>query len=177
MRKITLVILCLLLSSALCLAKEKSAPTFKQAIEELKVAIKKGDTAYLSQHIALDGIIKSKVKKYASKAEKKQSFITRTIGRLADFSEPVITRTCSSFVIKQFSRTSPSFRQRYLDALRLNKIQEQGDNAFASGSFAGSSAFLSGLRTNQKWVIVGAESPVIDREFKAMLRILHIPIN
>ncbi len=152
-------------------------PSFRQTIEELKAAIAAGNTKYLSQHVALEGIVRAKVKKYAAKAENKKSFITRTAGRLASFSEPAITKMASSFVLSQFGRTSAGFRKSYLSRLSLTRIGEQGQVGFAAGSFLGSPAVLSAVKTGDQWVIVGAESPVIDREFKVMLRILHIPLN
>ena len=166
----------ILLTSAVY-AGELDNASFKQTINGLKHAAIMGDSKLLTEHIALSGIVRAKLKKYAGKALQKKSLITRATGRLADFSEPMITKASTSFILNRFSNSSPGLRQRYVNSLKLTQISEQPENAFAAGSFLGQPIIISAIKSDNKWIIVGAESPLLDQEFKKMLRILHIPIS
>ncbi len=129
------------------------------------------------ERIALEGIVRGKVRKYARLAGKNRSLMARSAGAVASWSEPAITRAASSFVLKEFGRSSPARRRRYLNALHITKVGDNGQSGYVSGSFLGRPAFLAALRSGGDWVIVGAESPIIDEEFNRLLRFLRVPVN
>jgi hypothetical protein len=176
MKKTVLVIAAVLFFSPALFAGGKDE-SFKQTIETLKKAIVAGDISYLSKHIAFEGIIRSKVKKYAGLAGKNKSFMARGAGAVASWTEPAITKAASSFTLKEFGRASPSLRRRYLDALHITRSGDNGQSGYISGSFLGRPAFLAAVRNGKDWVIVAAESPIIDEEFNRLLRYLRVPAN
>jgi hypothetical protein len=140
----------------------------------LQTAIAKADQAYLNQHVALEGIVRGKVKKYAAQAQQKDSLSAKSAGLVMKSSEGAVVKLAAGFIRSQFNKSSPALRQNYLQALHWNKIGERGDSGYAAGTFLGQSAYLAGVKINGEWVVVGADSPLLDKEFQNLMKILHI---
>lgn len=150
--------------------------SFRATIDLLENAIRSGDGNALAKHVDLNGILRYKIRRYSAKAEQKSSAVTRLAGRLAGFSEPAITGAASRFIMSEFSKSSPGLRGGYLRSLDLTKIGKAGRSAYAVGTFLGKPAVLSAVKIGTQWIIIGVESPIIDSEFKNLLRIIHVPL-
>lgn len=168
MKRLMVVLLIIALSTGLALAKQL---TFKETVVMLQKALVTKDMAVLSKHIALESIVRGKIKKYARKAESKDSLVFSVAGRLVSMSEPLLTKTVTNIVLNEFGKASPGYISSLVSTMKFKKIGEKGNVGYATGSFYGSSGYLAGLKNAQgDWIIVGADSPVLDQELALFLK-------
>jgi len=164
----------ILLIAGLLLASPTSAKaetSFKSTLNQLKSALLNKDFKIINSHLALSGIIRSKVKKLSKQAQKNKSLLKRAVGKVAGFSEPLVTKATTKFVLREYGKSSRSLRAKYLKSLRFSKIKVKGKTAYAIGSFLGKPASVYAKKIKGKWVIVGVESPLIDADLKRILRL------
>jgi hypothetical protein len=172
MKKVLVVLLILALGAGLALAKPL---TFKETVVMLQKALVAKDMAILSKHIALESIVRGKIKKYAHKAEAKDSVVFSVAGRLVSLSEPLLTKTVTNVVLSEYGKASPGYISSLVSTMKFKKIGEKGNVGYAAGSFYGSAGYLAGLKNAQgDWIIVGADSPVLDQELAAFLKRLKL---
>lgn len=153
---------------------EKTAGSFKAVVAALQKALLKGDKIELNRYLALEGIVRSKLQKYEHKAAGKSSFLIRSAGRVISLGEPAFVKAATALINSRFEKSAPEARRAYLKQLKFKKIGENGGYGFAVGTFMGQPAVISGVKTDGRWLVVGAESPVIDAEFKNLMKIIHL---
>lgn len=167
-RKIILLLLALFLFSS----QAKGEETFKETIAVLQKAVLDKNMPVLNRHIALKGIVKTKIKRLTSRAGKEKSLAAKITAKAVDFGEPVLTDLATRYVLIEFSKSSRGLRQKYLNTLKITKVGEKGDVGYASGSFLGRPALLSAIKIKGTWVIVGAESARVDQELDNLIKLL-----
>lgn len=151
------------------------AEPFKQTLNKLETALLTQNMVYLNQHVAFDSIVKAKLKKFASKAKTEGSFVGKSAGKLMNFGEGALTGLATKFILSEYGKSSPALRQAYFNHFKLGKVGENGNYAFASATFLGNPAVISAIKDkNSNWVIIGVESPIIDKEFNNLLKILKL---
>lgn len=155
-------------------ADGKECPPFKETVSLLQKAIKKGDARTLHQYVGIENIIKAKIEKYAHKAQDRKSFFMRSVGKITEIGAPALEKILVGVIDSEFSKSSESMRNMYLSQLKIRQIGEKNYYAFAAGTFLGSPAVIAAVKNDTKWLVVGAESPIIDREFKNLLAKAHI---
>ncbi|OGC32886.1 hypothetical protein A2311_00050 [candidate division WOR-1 bacterium RIFOXYB2_FULL_48_7] len=159
----------LALGLILALSYPLQALTLKETIHATQQALLEKNTKVVYQNIALQGIVNSKIKKFTRLAKKQDSLAGKMIG----WSEPLLLKSATGFIMGEFNRSSRGLRQSYLNSFQLGKVVENGAYGYATATFLGAKAVLSAVKDNNgNWQIVGAESPVLDKEFNNLLKIL-----
>jgi hypothetical protein len=151
-----------------------SMAEIKAAVDELHQAIATKNLLLLEKKIPLDQLVRSKIKKYSRQAQAKGNWVGKSAGKLAQLGEGAVTAAATKFIRREFSRSTPALRQHYLKGLVFTKYGEKGNYGFASGSFLGRPAYLSLIKNKNGWLVVGADSPVLDEEFNNLLKILKL---
>lgn len=146
---------------------------FKQMSPVLQQALLEKDLLTLEQHIDLYGIVLAKVKKLKSMAEKKSGVRYKLFSQAVGISEPVLATTISRIVIKEYKLTPRAVVKGYLARLKIEGIGEQGKMGYAYGTFLGKPFYLGAVKTNGRWLIIRAESEVVDHELEMLLRALR----
>ncbi len=159
----------------LALATFAWGESFQATVLRLRTAITNKNLPVLTRHIALEGLVAGKIKKYAHKAADKGSVTLSIAGKLVNLSEPLLTKMVTNIVLREYGKASPGYIDSYAATLKFSKFEENGNYGYAHGSFMGSRGLLSGLK-NEKgdWVIIDADSPIIDRELKFLLKKLKV---
>lgn len=168
-----IILLVLFLQIAAPVLAENKNDSLKNTIALLRNALLKKDMQVLLKHIDFNGIIKAKVKGYAFRAQKK-GFMLKAAGKIVSLGEPVINIAASKYILNEFSRSSLTLRKSYLSSLSINKCWDNGQAGVVTGTFMGELAILQALKINGKWVVVSVNSPLIDREFRDLLKMLHV---
>jgi hypothetical protein len=145
---------------------------FGQTISLMQKALFEKNTDFLLEHIDLNGIVKAKIKKLSSQASKQKSKTSKMTGKAIGFTEPILTKLATHFITKEFSKSTLSLRQKYLDALIISKTGGNDQVGFAYGTFAGKPATIVAIKEQGKWIIIGVESPIIDQELNILLNYL-----
>ncbi|MBN2058590.1 MAG: hypothetical protein JW782_07325, partial [Candidatus Saganbacteria bacterium] len=104
---------------------------FKQMSPVLQKALLDKDLSTLQDHIDLYGIVLAKVKKLKSLAEKKSGLRYKLFSKAVGISEPVLARTISETVIKEYKLTPRAVVKGYLARLKIEGIGEQGKMGYA----------------------------------------------
>lgn len=162
---------------AICLASPGLARSLSlpETIDSLRQALRQKDMATLQSHIALESIVRSKLKRYALKAKRKESLTAKVAGQALAMSEGKLAQLATSYILSEFRHSSGGLRQSYLSSLKIDRIMERGNYGVAVGSFMGGQVIISCLKIENKWIVVGVDSPLIDREFRNLLKIMRVP--
>ena len=88
-------------------------------------------------------------------------------------SESVLTKIISEIVIKEYKVTPRAVVKSYLNRLKITGIGEKGNMGYAYGTFLEKPFYLSAVKTKGRWLIIGAESAVIDHEMDYLLKTLR----
>ena len=158
--------------SSLAYARHLSLP---ETIDSLRQALRQKDLGTLQSHIALESIVRSKLKRYALKAKRKESLTAKVAGQALSMSEGKLAPLATSYILSEFGHSSGGLRQSYLSSLKINRVMERGNYGVAVGSFMGEQVIISCLKIEGNWIVVGVDSPLIDREFRNLLKILRVP--
>jgi len=150
-----------------CLAKTPNDLSFKPTVDLVLKSLLDRDMENLNAHVDVGAIVKSKIKKYSSKAQSK-GILMKSAGKFINFSEPMITGSIVKLTLSEYSKSSYELRKAYIDNISVNQI------AYASGVFLRKPFFASALKVNGKWVINSIESEWIDIEIKNALRAMHV---
>jgi hypothetical protein len=143
-----------LVSLALAQTTWAEGPTFTQTAPLIQNALLKKDLAVLTRQVDLSGIVRAKI-------PKKLKLVSAPLARLV-----------TEIVLKEYRASTYSIRQSYLNRLKISRIGEKDNIGYAVGTFMGSPCYISALRINGTWVIVGANSAFIDRELDNLLRLI-----
>ena len=146
---------------------------FKQMDPLLHQALLEKDLPALYKHIDLSGIVRSKVRKFSQKAGQEKDLRSKILSKGVGLTEPVLTRIISEIVVKEFKVTPRAVVQSYLNHLKIQGIGEKGNIGYAYGMFLGKPFYLSAVKHNGDWLIIGAESAVIDHEIDYLLKALR----
>jgi hypothetical protein len=162
--------------SGCALSAEKAANknnTFAKTIPQIQKALVNKDQKYISQHVALESIIRYKVDQYVKKAQQ-GSMISKIGGFVASLGEGGASKLIAKMALSSYNKSSLSDRQYFLNQVKINRVTETKDKGSAAGSFMGKPLGLSGICKNGQWIIVAVESPLINLEIKNALKSLHL---
>lgn len=167
-KKFAAIIVLFSLLSSFCAAEEAPEISFKDTLRILRKALAEKDLKTLNRHIALEAIIKAKVKKIASSSTE-ESLAKRLLGKAANAASALISKAIARITMAQYVKSSPAYIGKYLRNLKIDSVSVKGKSASAWGSFLGKPASLHAEKIKEQWVIVGAESEIIDSEIKNLL--------
>ena len=173
MRVLLVFVIFILLSTAAFAISSQVQASFKQEPAIITHALLQKDLKTLQAHVDLSFIINRKIKLYAQRAETKSLF-SQIGGKLAGFSEPVITQALSRLAMAALNGSSLADRKYFTDNLHFNDVSAVGDVGMASGSFLGKPIFCSSTYENGRWVLAVVESPLIDQEIRNALKTLQV---
>lgn len=145
--------------------------SFKATLDKLEGALLNQNFKIINTHLALESIIRNKIKRLSLRAEKSSSSLKRAVGKIADFSAVPVAKATTPLIMSQYKKSSYGLRKTYLQSLKFSKFEVKGDSASASGVFLGQPASVYAKKIKGEWVIVGAESSLIDAELKKILRL------
>ncbi|MDI6731195.1 MAG: hypothetical protein QME05_01260 [Candidatus Margulisbacteria bacterium] len=165
------VLIIVFFMAASALASDQETANFKATIDQLQMALVFGDMDYIHAHLSLNSILQAKIKKFSSLVQKQGGFWKRTAAKIVGAGESLAAKGAAVVIEKEYGKTSRSLRKFYKNSLNLSSYKVKGDKATASGSFLGSPALLSAVKIKGKWVVVGVESPLIDKEVKRILKL------
>ncbi len=173
MKRLFIIILTFLcfLTATQSFALDKETENFKATIDQLQLALVFADMDYVNKHLALDSILRAKIKKFSGLVQKQSGFWKGTAARIVGAGDSALAKTASSFILSQYSKSPKAQRKSYKRSLSLTNYSVKGDLGIASGSFMGKSASVAAKKINGEWVVVSAESPVIDAELKKILKL------
>lgn len=144
---------------------------FKATLDQLQLALVFGDLDYIHAHLSLDAILQAKIKQFSALVQKQSGFWKRTAAKIVGTGDFLVAKGAAVIIEKEYSRSSRSLRKYYKQNLALLSYKVKGDKAAASGLLLGAPASLFAVKTKGEWVVVGIESPLIDREVKRILKI------
>ncbi|MFH1493620.1 MAG: hypothetical protein ABIG70_02350 [Pseudomonadota bacterium] len=154
-----------------------SPPDFNVTLQKLQRAIATKDVQTLSQHIALDTIVQNKIKRYSAKMQQNRGLAMSIAGQATNLGSAPLAKLASNYILNEFKNSSVGTRSYYLKSYTIKKVEQNSGRASVTGTFVGEGAKLFAVFTNGRWVIVGAESAFMDREFTKLLQILQKQID
>ncbi|MFA5875910.1 MAG: hypothetical protein WC901_04420 [Candidatus Margulisiibacteriota bacterium] len=169
-----------LLFSFLFTASSLAAPSFAKqpadfsiTLQQLRRAVAAKDLPTLSSHIALETIVQSKIKKLSGQLQQNKGLALSIAGKAVSLGNAPLARLAANYIIEEYKKSSAGTRSYYLKSVTLNKVRQSGGRAQVSGTFMREGAKLFAVWRDDRWIIVGAESAFLDREFEKLLIILQ----
>jgi hypothetical protein len=151
--------------------KNKETASFKDMVQMLRRALLNKDLQFLEAHVDLEGIVKEKVRRFSSTVQGEPQFTAKIAGKIISLSDFLLAQMACSHIRKEYAKTSPALCQRYYRALVIHRVVEnKNETGTVTASFLGSPATLSAVFKDGRWIVVGVESPVIDKEFKLLIK-------
>lgn len=148
------------------------AKSLDRTVGKIKQALLLKDYKVLNQQVALESIVKAKLRKYSGLLREKRSLMVRTAGKVMQMSEPVTAKIITNYILSQYNNSSLDQRSDFLSTFLPQRVHELEQVAYVSGCFMGAGITIAAANLNGEWVVVGVESPLIDNEFKKLLKSL-----
>ena len=148
------------------------AEPLNRTVSKIKQALLLKDYKVLNRQVALESIVKAKIRKFSGLLREKRSLMVRTAGRMMQMSEPVTAKLITNYILSQYNNSSLDQRSEFLNTFLPQKISELEQVAYVSGCFMGAGITIAAANLDGEWVVVGVESPLIDNEFKNLLKSL-----
>lgn len=167
-----IVILVVMLVLLVQLSVPAGAGSVDRAVSKIRQALLLKDYKVLNQQVALESIVKAKLHKFSGLLKVKRSLMVRTAGRVMQMSEPVTAKIITNYILSQYNNSSLDQRSEFLNTFLPQKISELEQVAYVSGNFMGAGITIAAANLDGEWVVVGVESPLIDNEFKNLLKSL-----
>jgi len=148
------------------------AEPLSRTVSKVKQALLLKNYKVLNRQVALESIVKAKLRKFSGLLKEKRSLMVRTAGRVMQLSEPVTAKLITNYILRQYNNSSLDQRSEFLTTFLPQKISELEQVAYVSGCFMGAGITIAAANLDGEWVVVGVESPLIDNEFKNLLKSL-----
>jgi hypothetical protein len=158
----------------LCASAFASNPTdFNKTLQQLQRAVAIKDLQTLRQHVALETIVQSKIKKFSGQMQHNRGLALNVAGRAVSLGNIPLSQLAANYIIEEYKKSPAGPRSYYLKSFTIGKVEQAGERAWVGGMFMGEKAKLFAVWRNDCWVIVGAESAFLDREFEKLLKMLQ----